>query len=589
MRHHARSDSRAFSRRLVLATLAIAWLVGSAPAQLARPLDPILYTVRVIPESQTAEVRATIPTGKRASIDLMMPVWSPGFYRVEDYASRVRDLTARTPDGKSLVVEQPRKNRWLVRTAGAATVVVTYQVACAQRSVTTNWVSPQLVVLNGAPTFVTLVEQVRRPHEVRLELPATLPRAMTALDAVADGTANHYRADDYDTLVDSPIVAGDLDVQQFDVAGARHYLVNAGDRGQFNGTQAAGDLQKIVSQARALFGSLPYKRYVFLNVFRQGGGGLEHKNSTLLTASAARATTPAGYRSSLSFVAHEYFHAFNVKRLRPVELGPFDYENEPHTKSLWISEGFTSYYAALLVARAGLDSTSDFLGAMSSPIRQLQQAPGRLVQTLEQSSWDVWSNSMSGINTDPKTSVSYYVKGEVVGFLLDAHIRRATGGSKSLDDVMRLAYKRYAGERGFTPEQFRKTAEDVARVSLAEWFRRAVSSTEELDYDEALEWYGLRFASRDSQDASQNWKLEPRPDATDAQLAHVRALLTAAPPAGSAGSRSAARRPTEPDPTAWHPNAAAALGTPPMRNCPVLPPRTSPRSADPASRCPAHV
>jgi predicted metalloprotease with PDZ domain len=516
---------RAIARRLVLLVAALAWLVGSAPAQLARTADPIVYTVRLVPDSQAADVQATIPTGKRASIELMMPVWSPGFYRVENYAARVQDLAARTPGGKALRVDQPRKNRWQIETGGSATVVVSYRVACAQRSVTTNWVSADLAVLNGAPTFLTLVERIRRPHDVRLELPPTLTRAMTALDPAPDGVANHYRAEDFDTLVDSPIVAGDLDVHQFDVGGSRHYLVDAGDRAQFDGARAAGDLQKIVAEARRLWGFLPYKKYVFLNVFRQGGGGLEHKDSTLLTASAARATTPAGYRSWLSFVAHEYFHAFNVKRLRPIELGPFDYENEPHTKSLWISEGFTSYYATLLLGRSGLDTSADFLAAMSSPIRQLQQAPGRLVQALEQSSWDVWSNSTSGVNTDPKTSVSYYVKGEVVGFLLDARVRRATGGAKSLDDVMRLAYKRYAGARGFTPDEFRKTAEDVARTDLREWFRRAVSSTEELDYDEALDWFGLRFAARDGQDPSQNWKLEGRDEATETQKSHLRALL----------------------------------------------------------------
>ncbi len=512
------------ARRLVLLAVGILWLTGAPPAPLARGPEPIAYNVHVVPETQSAEVQAAFPTGKRATIDLMMPVWSPGFYRVENYAARVHDVAARTPDGTSLAVEQPQGNRWRVVTSGAPAVIVSYRVTCDQRSVTTNWVSANLVVLNGAPTFITLVDRTRRPHDVRVDLPATM-RAMTALDPAPDGRPSHYRAADYDTLVDSPIVAGDLDVHRFDVDGVSHYLVDAGDDAQFDGARAAGELQRIVRQAEHLWGFLSYRRYVFLNVFRQGGGGLEHRDSTLLTANAARAATPGGYRSWLSFVAHEYFHAFNVKRLRPVELGPFDYEHEPRTKSLWISEGFTSYYAALLVARAGLDAPQDFLAAMSSPIRQLQQSPGRLVQTLEQSSWDVWTNSMSGINTDPKTSVSYYVKGEVAGFLFDARIRRVTAGAKSLDDVMRLAYKRYAGTRGFTPEEFRKTAEDVARTDLGEWFRRTVSSTEELDYGEVLDWYGLRFAAGDSKDATGNWKLEVREDATTAQRAHLAALL----------------------------------------------------------------
>jgi predicted metalloprotease with PDZ domain len=280
----------------------------------------------------------------------------------------------------------------------------------------------------------------------------------------------------------------------------------------------------MVRAVRRFWGFLPYRRYVFLNVFRQGGGGLEHKNSTLLTVNAARVATPEGYRSWLAFAGHEYFHAFNVKRLRPAELGPFDYEKEPRTTSLWLSEGVTSYYAALMLSRAGLTAPPDFLASMSSVIRQLQQAPGRLVQTLEQSSYDVWNNSLSGVNPNA-TTVSYYVKGEVVGLLLDAHIRQMTGGSRSLDDVMRLAYERYAGDRGFTPDEFRATAEEVARIDLRDWFRRALASTEELDYAEALSWYGLRFAASSAQDPKAAWTLEARDDASDAQKTQLRALL----------------------------------------------------------------
>ncbi len=520
------------SVRALILLVTVSWLAVRVPAP-ARTLEPIFYTVRLLPDAHAAEVRATIPTRGRPVVDLMMPVWSPGFYRVENYAGRVQDIDARTADGAALRVERPQQNRWRVTTNHAARVVVSYRMSCAENSVTTNFVSAGLAVLNGAPTFITLVEKESRPHDVRLELPPSLPKAMTALDAAPGGQANHYRAADYDTLVDSPIVAGNLDVREFTVDRRPHYLVNAGEPGQFDGAKASADLQTIVGQARELWGFLPYRRYVFLNVFRQGGGGLEHKNSTLLTFSAARAATDTGYHTWLSFVAHEYFHAFNVKRLRPIELGPFDYEHEPRTRNLWISEGFTSYYASLLLARAGIDRTPQFLAALSSPIRQLQQAPGRLVQTLEQSSWDVWTNSMSGINTNANTSVSYYVKGEVAGFLLDARIRHATGGAKSLDDVMRLAYNRYAGARGFTSEEFRKTAEDVAGVDLREWFRRTVASTEELDYGEALNWFGLRFPSHERADAAQSWKLEVREDATPAQSAHLEALLGPRLKAGS--------------------------------------------------------
>src|SRR5262249_21969649 len=155
-----------------------------------------------------------------------------------------------------------------------------------------------------------------------------------------------------------------------------------------------------------------------------------------------------------------------VKRLRPIELGPFDYEHPPRTSSLWVSEGLTSYYGELIVVRAGLGSREDFLSSLSSHIGRLQSAPGRLVQTLEESSLEVRSGGTSGIGRDDAKTVSYYEKGPVVGFLLDARIRRATGGEKCLDDLMRLAYERYSGDRGFTPEQFRSTAEEVARDDL---------------------------------------------------------------------------------------------------------------------------
>ena len=275
---------------------------------------------------------------------------------------------------------------------------------------------------------------------------------------------------------------------------------------------------------------LPFQRYVFLNVFRRGGGGLEHKNSTLLTA-GDRAATPAGYRRWLAFVAHEYVHAFNVKRLRPVELGPFDYEREPHTPSLWEAEGVTTYLADLAVARAGLSTPEQFLADLSGEIADLQGEPGRLVQTVAQSSLNVWTNSFSGINADSST-VSYYVKGAVLGFLLDAKVRHASGGRRSLDDVMRFAYHRYGGTRGFTPEQFRAVASEAAgnerhgAADLSAWFRSAVDSTAELDYDEALDWFGLRFADPGASGPAR-WSLAVRPDASQAQQAHLRALLTA--------------------------------------------------------------
>ncbi len=500
--------------------------VFAGPDDVAVRVRPIIYTIRFpSPDKHVAEVFATIPTGQRATVELMMAVWSPGFYRVEDYAKNIRNLSVTRPDGTQLAVEQT-KNRWLIHDAGPwATVSVSYRLACDRKSVTSNWVGDDLIVLNGAATFVTLVGQPSLPHEVRLELPPKCKRSITAMAPAPDGLPDHYRAEDYDTLVDSPIVAGDLSIHEFEVAGSKHILADAGEVGPWDGEKASRNLEKMVRETHRFWGFLPFQRYVFLNVFRAGGGGLEHKDSTLLTSSPRGGREPGSVRW-LSFVSHEYFHAFNVKRLRPVELGPFDYEHPPSTKSLWIAEGLTTYFGDLILARAGLASTQDALNLLSTHIGQLQNARGRLVQSLEDASRDVWGSGTSGVGRDSATKLSYYVKGPVVGFVLDARIRRATGGKKSLDDVMKLAYRRYSGERGFTPDQFRAVAEEVAGADLKEWFRKAISSTEELDYQEALDWFGLRFIPAD--DPAKAWKLEIRTDIMDAQKEHIRNWIGAA-------------------------------------------------------------
>ncbi|MFC1553040.1 M61 family metallopeptidase [candidate division KSB1 bacterium] len=498
-----------------MALFAVLLLVGCASQELA----PIVYTVSFsAPETQYAEVEAVIPVSDTAEFELMMPVWSPGYYRVENYARRIEDFSAATLDGTTLNVEHPKDNRWQIGQVESKEVVVTYRLLCNGRSVTTNWIGEDYAVLNGAAAFITLAEEDSRPHEIIIELPQGWSHVMTGLDEVPDGMPNHFRADDYEILVDSPILAGNLTINEFEVNGIPHYVVDAGDVGQWDSRSNTEDIEKIVDETVKFWGDIPYKKYVFMNVFRRGGGGLEHSNSTLLTASSGRSSL-----SWLMFVSHEFFHTYNVKNLRPIELGPFDYEDPPNTSGLWIAEGFTSYYGDLMVVRSGLCTMEEYLSRLSSAIGRLQNTPGRLVQTLERSSLDVWSIGMMG--GDNATTISYYIKGQVAGFLLDAEIQQATGGEKSLDDVMRLAYKRYGGERGFTADEFRETCEEIAGMDMKEWFRKTVSSTEELEYDEALEWFGLRFAGSDEQDPVQKWNFEIREAAAESQKNRMKKWL----------------------------------------------------------------
>jgi predicted metalloprotease with PDZ domain len=512
-------------RARLTTTLALCAFLWPPPATPAQAPAPVVYTVRFPePAKNYALVEAAVPTGGQPALELLMPVWTPGFYRVEDYAGRVQSLAARAPGGAGLAAERVAKNRWRVQTGGAATVFVSYKLLCTRPWVTGNWVGGDLTVLNGGPSFVTPADKAKRPHEVRLELPPAWKGSMTGLEAAPGAKPHHYRAADYDMLVDSPILAGNLAVTEFDVGGSRHVLAAGGDTARWDGARAAADLRKVVEEHRRLWGPLPFKKYAFLFVVREkgGGGGLEHANSALIFTSAAATRGKGPGLSWLMFVSHEYCHAFNVKRLRPAEFTSFDYEKPPRTTGLWVSEGLTTYYGDLLVCRAGLCGADAYLARLSGHIDRLQKTPGRLVQTLEQASYDVWTSSMSGIGGGART-VSYYVKGPVVGFLLDAKIRRATGGARSLDDLMRLAYRRYGGEKGFTAEQFRQAAEEVAGADLKDPFRKWLATAEELDYTEALEWFGLRFAPGEG--AKKAWRLEVRPGATAAQRERLRAWL----------------------------------------------------------------
>jgi predicted metalloprotease with PDZ domain len=473
--------------------LLVALFAGAGPAQ-CQTSEPIQYTVHFsAPHTHYAEIEARIPTGGQAEIELMMAAWTPGSYLIREYSRHVEDLRPSSADGRPLRLQKTRKNRWRIRTDGAATVTVAYRVYAREMSVRTNWVDGDFALLNGAATFLTLVETARRPHDVRLTLPPEWRTAVTGLAAHPSGESHAYRAPDFDALVDSPIVAGTPAVYEFDVDGRPHYLVNVGEAGVWDGPTSARDVERIVREHRRMWGFLPYDKYVFLNVLSEASGGLEHKNSSVIMASRWATRTRARYVSWLSTVSHEYFHTWNVKRLRPIELGPFDYENEVYTTALWMSEGFSDYFGNLALARAGVVTPDEFLAEESRTIQGLQTTPGRLVQPLELASYDTWIKYYRPDENSPNTSISYYTKGEVIAFLLDAKIRTLTAGARTLDDVMTLAYERYSGDQGFTSEQFRAAASEVAGVNLSDWFHRAINTTEEVDYTEALTWFGLRF------------------------------------------------------------------------------------------------
>jgi predicted metalloprotease with PDZ domain len=495
-------------QRLRLAAVLIALVASRPAANAAEPPEEIRYTLRFpAPQTHYVEVEASIPTGGAPQVELMMAVWTPGSYLIREYARNVEGVAARSAKGVPLPWEKVRKNRWRMETEGAERVVVSYRVYGHEMSVQADFVDSGFALLNGAPTYLTLADRTPRPHDVSLVLPPGWLTTATGLPAAPDGQPHHYRAADYDTLVDSPIIAGNPTVHEFEVDGKKHYLVNEGEGGIWDGPRSARDVETIVRAQRDFWGSLPYDKYVFLNIITEARGGLEHKNSTVLMTSRWATRTRRTYLAWLELVSHEFFHTWNVKRLRPVELGPFDYENETPTKSLWVAEGVTDFYGRLLVHRAGLSGREEYLGGSPRPpaeadeptgsIERVQTTPGRLVQPLESASVDAWIKFYRPDENTANTAINYYAKGSVVAFLLDGKIRRATDGAKCLDDVMRVAYGRYSVERGYTPSEFRASASEVAGIDLKDWFVKALETTDELDYSEALDWFGLRFRKKE--------------------------------------------------------------------------------------------
>jgi len=500
--------------------------IAAAAAPLAAPpktLEPLVYTISFPdPASKAFDVQVLVPTGDRPSVDLMMAIWSPGFYGLQNYAERVSAFAAKAADGTALDVSKPSPSRWTVATGGRSSFTVTYTVSAPRGSNLSNGVTETGAVIIGPATYITLVEPsgTPRPADVRLDLPAGWKGSMTSLDAAADGQPNHYTAPNYDVLADSPILAGaDLTTTPFTVGTIQHYWTYLG-QAEWDGRDAVRMLAPLIEEHVRFWRGLPYRKYVFLNIVTngRGGSGVEHLNSVAITTSGKAPQTAQERFREAAFLSHEYFHAMNVKRLRPVELGPFDYEHAPVTTGLWVAEGLTSYFGDLLAERSGVGTQADYLAWESKHITDLQtKQPGRLVQTIEQASAQMFDK----IPADRK--VDYYVKGPVVGLVLDAHIRHVTNDRKSMDDVMRLEYRRWSGAHGYTEAEFDRTVSDAAGVDVSGLLHKLIATTEEVDYTEMLDWFGLRFAP--SGDPANAWTLEIRPDATPAQRRHFASFM----------------------------------------------------------------
>ena len=468
--------------------------------QQSRRTDPkVDYTVTVRPGDRSAyfvELRIANPPNPTR---LVIPNWAPGAYRLMDSGQNIRAVTASTAGGDTLPVTRDSEISWTVDTRGATSIVVRYSAGLRDpvqwRRPNNRWfLRATSGMIDGPRTYMYVDGWKLTPAHVTFRLPAGWHIA-TGLVATTDSTT--YWAPSYDVLIDSPVLVGHFLDYHFMAGGRPHRaVVDLGGARAYAARPFVDMLRRISETAIGIFGAAPYKDYTYIFVAGRGGG-LEHLNSTTIGVTAeVLSRRPAG---AASVSAHEFFHTWNVKRIRPMELGPFDYEHPVRTVNLWVSEGVTDYYTEVILARSRVNGVADFTRRMSNAIGNHRDNAARLVVSPERASWTVWDSP----EVNNSYAISYYLQGQLLGFLLDLAIRDSTDNAKSLDDVMRYLFDHYAGERGFTSDDLRAAIRTAAGPDFQDFWRRYVSGTTEIPWDEFLKAAGwsVSFTDQTATDA----------------------------------------------------------------------------------------
>ena len=443
------------------------------------------------PENHLFEVTLTVENWHSKSLDLKMPVWTPGSYLVREYARHLQDFSACDSQGNKLGFHKVSKHHWRVETAGNGQITIFYRVYANELTVRTNHLDRTHGYFNGAALFFWIPDSEKEPITVKITPPAPDWQVVVPLPEIAKNT---FRAEDFDTLVDSPFEVGIHQNYEFIAEGKPHQFVVWGE-GNLDIDRIIKDVKKVIAVEAELFNDLPYDRYIFLlHLAASGGGGLEHKNSCTLNYPRFNFRDTSKYNRFIQLVAHEFFHLWNVKRLRPKELEVFDYEQENYTPSLWFSEGTTSYYDVNIPYRAGIYDQGEFLKNLSQEITRYLTTPGRNIQPLSESSWDAWIKLYRPNENTPNSQMSYYLKGEMVSLLLDLLIRTRHNNQRSLDDVLRQMWERFGkAEIGFTALELKQVIEAVAGEDLTDFFNRYIHGLDELPFNHYLEPFGLEL------------------------------------------------------------------------------------------------
>lgn len=473
--------------RIGLLTLVLSWLLPLAGwAQAA-----MQYSLRFPkPESRYVEVSLQL-TAPSDTVDLRLPVWTPGSYLIREFPRNLDGFVA-LADGKEIPSFKTAKNAWAVVTRAGQKLEIRYRVYCNEYSVRTSYIDDEQAALIGTTYLLFEPRLMQKRHELRIEPAASWKNIATSLPEI-NGNAWHRYATDYDELVDCPIQIGNFKSFTFEATGIPHTVAMVG-QDKYPQEQLSTDIRKIVDASKAVFGDQPNARYLFIvQHSAQGGGGLEHTNSTTLQVRNQVYEKESSYQGFLGLVAHEYFHLWNVKRLRPIALGPFDYNRENYTRHLWISEGFTSYYDNLLLARTGLMSEKDYLRVLSSGFESVLGNKGDAVQSVAESSLDAWIKFYLRNENSNNISVSYYRKGAMLGMVFDAALLHHSAGQYGLDSLLRFMYNKYhhGMGRGFTDAELEADFRQHLGSLSDTLFRDHIHGTKPVDFARFVGMAGL--------------------------------------------------------------------------------------------------
>ncbi|MFZ4619167.1 MAG: M61 family metallopeptidase [Bacteroidota bacterium] len=448
------------------------------------------------PDSHLFEVEVRIEHHNGKTLDLHMPAWRTGRYMILDFAGGVQEFSAVDAKNKVLPFKKMTKDTWRIENGPSSSVTVRYKVFANEFNMRTRELNSEHAFVDPLSVFMYMDERKNSPLELTV-IPYRDWKVTTGLEEVS-GRPFTFSAPNFEYFGDCPLEIGNQHDFDFFVDGKKHTISIYGD-GNWNSDTLITDLTKIVIANKEFWGELPYKKYVFMiHCQPNAGGGTEHINSTIMGVRPFVFSNPGTYKGFLGLVSHEYFHTWNVKQLRPKAIAPYDFSKENYAEEFWVSEGTTSYFDDLILLRTGHSDAKSYLEIINSMVNNERARFGNTIQPLAEASFDAWIKYWRGRQNSQNAESDYYGKGSQVSLVLDLEIRQRSKNKHSLEEVMRIMFKRFPLTKGFTNNDLKAVCEEVTGGSFADFFTKYLYTTAPLPWEVTLQYAGLEVTAKDS-------------------------------------------------------------------------------------------